>query len=111
MEKQSIHIGKIIEQKVKEQGLSIAEFARKINCVRENAYYIFRQQSIDIEKLVEISKVLNYNFLEEIYLQKNQFTAPPDEINIHLKNLNTLNSRQHKLLRVKIQEIADLLKL
>ena len=67
----NVHIGSIIEQKVKESSMSIKEFADKINCERSNVYHIYKQKSIDSELLIRISEVLNFDFYNEIYLDKN----------------------------------------
>ena len=64
-----IYIGKIIQQKVDERGISYAEFARKINCARTSLYHIFNSKNIDIERLLLIYEILQYDFIEEIYLK------------------------------------------
>ena len=64
-----IYIGQIIQEKVIERGLGYSEFARRINCARSSLYHIFNSKSIDIEKLILISDVLEYDFITEIYLQ------------------------------------------
>lgn len=63
-----IHIGSIIRQKLMESPLSIAEFASRINRTRTTVYDIFERKSIDVDLLLRISEVLQYNFLEEVYL-------------------------------------------
>ena len=56
------HIGKDIKQKVFERKISIADFAKQIHTSRPNVYYIFKQPSIDYDRLQLISKVLDYDF-------------------------------------------------
>lgn len=74
----NIHIGSIIRQKVEESPLTIKEFADKINCERTTVYHIFKQKSIDIEKLMKISEVLNFNFISEVYMkQTDKIPHPP----------------------------------
>ncbi|MEG1562369.1 MAG: helix-turn-helix transcriptional regulator [Bacteroides sp.] len=75
---QNIHIGNIIRLKLEESSLSIAEFASKINRTRTTVYDIFNRKSIDIDLLLSISKVLNYNFLEKIYLVNNSRKTSSD---------------------------------
>jgi transcriptional regulator with XRE-family HTH domain len=95
-----IHIGSIIKQKFTESSMTIKEFSNKINCDRTTVYDIFKRKSIDVEKLIKISQVLNYNFIEEIYFKRNSITIsiPPTifiavEIDKHLlKNLNLPNN-------------------
>ncbi len=71
-----IFIGKIIEQKVKECKLSISEFAILINRSRTTIYDIFHRKSIDIDLLLTISEVLDYDFLTEIYIPKSKDLSP-----------------------------------
>lgn len=64
-----IYIGKLIKAKVEEQHLTRAEFARMIHCARTSLYHIFNSKNIDVERLLLISKVLNYDFIKEVYLK------------------------------------------
>ena len=64
----TIYIGKIIREKVDERGIGYAEFARRINCSRTSLYSIFNSKSIDIERLLVIQEVLEFDFIHEIYL-------------------------------------------
>lgn len=68
----SIHIGSIIEQKVKEQKINISDFAKLINRSRTTVYDIFQRKSIDIDLLLVISKALDFDFLTEIYVPQNK---------------------------------------
>ena len=72
-----IHIGSVIKQKLEESSLTIKEFAGRINCERSTVYHIFKQRSIDIEKLIKISEVLNYDFITEVYLKPKDRNTPP----------------------------------
>ena len=71
----NIYIGKLIEEKVKERHLTYAEFARMIHCARTSLYHIFDSKNIDVERLLLISKVLDYDFIGEVYLKN---TREPD---------------------------------
>ena len=55
-------IGAIIKKAVKEHGMSVTEFAKRINISRENAYSIFRRKTIDSGLLIKISKILDIDF-------------------------------------------------
>jgi transcriptional regulator with XRE-family HTH domain len=55
-------IGKKIEAKLREKGITISEFARRISTNRNNVYDIFQRESIDTSLLKKISKVLDYDF-------------------------------------------------
>ena len=90
----NVHIGSIIEQKVKDSSMTIKEFADKINCERSNVYHIFKQKSIDSELLIRISETLNYDFFNEIYLDKktNHFSKKVlIAFEIEEKNIDNLN--------------------
>ncbi len=65
--KKEIDMGKLIRKKVEERRLSITEFANRICRSRTDVYDIFARKSLDIQLLITISKVLNHNFIEEIY--------------------------------------------
>lgn len=64
--KNKTFIGKLIEDEVRRQQLTITEFSDKICCSRKNVYDIFKKSSIHLDQLATISKVLNRNFFEEI---------------------------------------------
>lgn len=64
----NIYIGKLIKERVDELQIPYSKFARMINCSRAGLYRIFENKSIDIERLVCISNVLEYDFIREIYL-------------------------------------------
>ena len=62
-----IHIGTMIREKLTEKSMSITEFAAGINKERTTVYDIFERKSIDIELLISISKVLEYDFIRSVY--------------------------------------------
>ena len=62
-----IHIGNIIEKKLAEKSMTKTEFANRISKVRVTVYDIFERKSIDIELLISISKVLEYDFIRSVY--------------------------------------------
>ncbi|MFH0866127.1 MAG: helix-turn-helix domain-containing protein [Bacteroidota bacterium] len=57
-----IVIGKEIKRVLKERGMTISEFAKRINTHRRNVYDIFERKSIDTSLLQEIGKILSYDF-------------------------------------------------
>lgn len=56
------HIGKLILSRLAELGMNKSEFARRINKSRQNVQDIFKRESVDTDLLLQISKVLNFNF-------------------------------------------------
>ncbi|MDR2683953.1 MAG: hypothetical protein LBB53_01055 [Prevotellaceae bacterium] len=105
MKKPQIHIGNLIEKQVKKQTMSVSAFAEKIGCIRENAYNIFRLPSIDINRLIKIGEVLNYDFVKEICLQQNKIKIPPTEITLNISLSNIQNEQQYNYLLLKLKEI------
>ncbi len=94
MKKQdNIHIGQLIKDVFDKSGLSVAEFARRIHCDRTNVYKIFKRETIDVDLLVKISKVLKHNFLIDVMKQSNlnKQNNVQLNLNISLENLSTEN--------------------
>lgn len=59
-----VHIGNKIKSVLKEKGLSISEFARRINTSRENIYGIFKRHTLDTGQLLRINEVLGHDFFQ-----------------------------------------------
>ena len=57
-----LHIGRIIQEKLREKERTVTWFARKLCCVRPNIYKIFNKQSIDTALLLRISVILEEDF-------------------------------------------------
>jgi len=71
MEYKKIHIGKLIQTFVRENNINSAELARKIGKTRQNVYDLYKRDDIEVKLFLTISEVLNHNFFEDIYPQKN----------------------------------------
>ena len=61
-DKESLHIGKIIEQELRDQERSVTWLSRKLYCDRRNVYDIFSRQYIDTGLLLRISIALGKDF-------------------------------------------------
>ena len=61
------HAGERVKEVFDASGLSASEFARRLNCHRQNVYDIFKRQDIDLSLLQRISKVLEHDFVTELY--------------------------------------------
>lgn len=59
-----IIIGKCIEQRINELGMSKSEFAKKIGVLQPNVGRILESDNIKTDKLVEISNALGFNFFK-----------------------------------------------
>ncbi len=65
-----IHIGKKIEDEVYRQGISVTDFAVKVNRSRNVVYDIFKRESIDTNLLNAIGKILKCDFFSMYSSQK-----------------------------------------
>lgn len=61
-----MHVGKLIKQKMEEQGRTVVWLSRQLSCCRTNVYKIYEKESIDTNLLMRISKVLDYDFFGHI---------------------------------------------
>jgi transcriptional regulator with XRE-family HTH domain len=62
-----VHAGEKVKEYFEASGLSVSEFARRLNCHRQNVYDIFRRKTIDVTLLQRISRVLEHDFVTELY--------------------------------------------
>jgi len=63
------NIGKLIKQKLKENGQSIAWLAKKVDCDHGNLCKILKTDNINSTLLKNISKTLKHDFF--VYFSKN----------------------------------------
>ncbi len=90
---EEIHIGQRIKEVFDTKGITVTEFARRINKSRENIYSIFSRKTIDTGLLLIISKVLDFDFFE--LFSRNNYVLNEEvqklqEENRLLKDYNTL---------------------
>jgi DNA invertase Pin-like site-specific DNA recombinase len=74
-----INIGERIKKELLLQERSVTWFAKKLGCTRMSVYRIFEKQSIDTQQLIQISKILERDFFNEI----------SEELNIACNNSET----------------------
>ena len=87
-----VHIGKHIHTVFISKGLTVTEFAKRINKSRENIYHVFNRKSIDTDLLLKISEILEYDFFT-LYISdsndKKEIEVLKNEIQL-LKEINVL---------------------
>lgn len=66
-----VHAGEKVKKYFEASGMSVSEFARRLNCHRQNVYDIFKRQNIDLSLLQRISRVLEHDFVTELYGSQN----------------------------------------
>lgn len=57
-----MHIGRILQQKLKDDGRTVVWLANELGCHRTNVYNLFDKYSIDTQLLQRISIIMHYNF-------------------------------------------------
>ena len=62
-----VHIGQLIQEELIRQGRTVNWFAKGIYCEKSNVYKMFKRKSIDMAQLMNVSEVLNHNFLKDCY--------------------------------------------
>ena len=62
---ESLHIGNMIRAELKAQGRTVTWFAKAIHTDRTNVYKILNKETIDLQMLIRISKLLHHDFLLE----------------------------------------------
>lgn len=67
MKNNPIDIGTRIRLEVEAQHWTYANFARAINCSRSSLYHIFNSTDINLQRLLQICKVLNVDLIGEAY--------------------------------------------
>ena len=63
---ESLHIGNMIRAELKVQGRTITWFAKAIHTDRTNVYKILSKETIDLQLLIRISKLLHHDFLQDV---------------------------------------------
>jgi len=61
-----IQIGKMIQEKMKEERRSANWLSEKLNCDSSNVYKIYKRSNIDVLLLYKISQILYYDFFSDI---------------------------------------------
>ena len=61
-----MHIGNRIKEVLKEQGMTVTDFAESLSCNRQNVYKIFDKHDINTDLLMHISIILDHDFFGEI---------------------------------------------
>ena len=103
----SIHIGKIIHELVKEKRLKARFVGKEINVSESNVYKIYKQKTIDVDKLIIFSQVLNTNlFLHYLRAEplKSMFNQKTEDLKSEIKILNNTIAQRDK----RIKELEDI---
>lgn len=64
----NVHAGEKVKEYFEASGMSVSEFARRLHCHRQNVYDIFKRSVIEMTMLQRISRVLEHDFVSELYM-------------------------------------------
>lgn len=96
---EEIHIGQQVKLVLESKGITVTEFAKRINKSRENVYSIFTRKTIDTGLLSKISEVLEFDFfkiLSKSYVQIETQLQQVQEQNEMLKEYTSFLKNQTK---------------
>ena len=99
------HLGTYIKNRVKEKGITVSEFARRIHCTRRNIYQIYKKNSLDTDLINRISLALEIDLLSTFnkssFLKLKNDVQPETIEKYYEKSINRLNSIENKLISDK----------
>ena len=102
-----MHIGHLIKKVFDEKGMSVTEFARRINCARPNVYSIFERYDIGVEQLIDISEALDHNFLDDIQLKSGMDSRlQTRQLNVRF-NLEAFSTEKARQIIKLVEELAE----
>ncbi|MDP9077770.1 MAG: hypothetical protein M3O71_10135 [Bacteroidota bacterium] len=100
----SVVIGKVIHELVKEKGLKAKVVAEYVNISESTLFGIYKRESVDIDKLILFSRLLNHNLFLN-YLSEEPLKS------MFSKDMAALQNRVLELeaeLRLKEEKLKDL---
>jgi transcriptional regulator with XRE-family HTH domain len=99
------HLGTYIKNRVKEKGITVSEFARRIHCTRRNIYQIYKKNSLDTDLIKRISLALEIDLLSTFnkssFLKLKNDVQPETIEKYYEKSIKRLNSIENKLISDK----------
>lgn len=102
-----MHIGHLIKDVFDEKGMSVTEFARRINCARPNVYSIFERYDIGVEQLIDISEALDHNFLDDVQMRSGlDSNLKTQQLNVHL-NLEAFSADKAEKIVTLVHELSE----
>lgn len=100
-----IHIGQMIEKRVAESGIELSRICNFLKSSEEEVLEMYERKSIDTEKLLRWSKLLEYDFFR-LYSQHLILYAPPSAIDKKEKQKKKTSLPQFRK-NIYKQEVID----
>lgn len=103
------HVGSTIKKRLEEVGISKNEFARRINRTPQNVFSIFERESLDTGLLLDISKVLNFDFFRKFNvilldpLQNKNNPSKSDSVELNAPETELIAELKNEILKLKTE--------
>ncbi len=105
-----VHRGEILKKAVKEAGISINAFAKKLGYERSYIYRLFNKPNLDLDILIKAGKILYHDFSSEVTtLKQDQNHIEGISKNFSDDNFSDKNNLLSKIIRLQ-EEIIKLQK-
>lgn len=89
-----VHKGEIVEKAVRSSGMSITELSKRLGISRRHIYNIFNSYTISLELVLQIGKIINYDFtLDFSEISNTNILLPENNI---AENSNDTNANYWK---------------
>ncbi len=109
-----IHIGSLIEERLKAHGMTKAEFGRRINTSRQNVNTLLRKEALNTSLLYQISKILKFNFFSYYHDKLPGYVGPdpnrtsgPDQRSLKKSYSLTINSDSQSTLEEVLKKLRQ----
>lgn len=105
---QEIQILSMVNRELGRKGYSQAQVARKLNLSATTTYNMLRKNTMQVQRLAELSEALDYNFFREIAaaLPQVEPQAAADEQSIALKERIKELEMEVRILRETLKDIS-----
>ncbi len=92
------HRGEIVEQAVRQSGYSLTKLTQRLGKSRRWIYHAFENPILSIDKILEISKIIHYDFSDEIIELKRYNSTIKEPIDKHYIEKETSDYWKNKYL-------------
>lgn len=92
------HRGEIVEKVVRESGMPLSELARRLKKSRRHIYNMFENPKLSLDEIVEIGKIVNYDFASEFTDVRNEVGFLSDSDEKYCANSNNWKEKYIELL-------------
>jgi predicted transcriptional regulator len=63
-----IHRGELVEEAVRQSGMTLTEVAKRLGKSRRHLYNLFEDPQLSIDTILQIGKIIRHDFTENVHL-------------------------------------------